>query len=212
MRSVERRRPGHSLAWVLLPLVAAAAISGCNQASSTRQDQLEQTAKLPNKMSVAKFAGHVTIDGQAPSPDAGTVFVILTDPQHVVPGGKAQTACDDQGNFAFTTYVQGDGAPTGKYVVTFVQLKPDTGGSNARGGGRRMGGLSMTRDYGGEDGLKNLYNDPDKNKDNPKFNVEITDPGKTDYDFNLEVAGKEPVKTAGPNAALKMKTAINPKM
>jgi hypothetical protein len=36
-----------------------------------------------------------------------------------------------------------------------------------------------------------LYNDPDKNKDIPEFLVEVTQPGRTDYEFNLTVAGKD---------------------
>jgi hypothetical protein len=209
MHSVKRRRPGHSLAWVLVSLVAAALLPACNQSNGERQDQIEQTTRLPNKVQVAKFAGHVSVDGQPPSPDSGTLFVILNDPQHLVAGGKTSTTCDDQGNFGFTTYLPADGAPTGKYVVTFVQLKAELG---AVGHGRRMGGLSMTAQYAGPDGLKNLYSDPEKNKDDPKFAVEIAEPGRTDYDFNLEVAGMESIKTPGPFAATRLRTNINPKL
>ena len=190
-------------------LVAASALCGCNQASGPRIDQIEQAAKLPNKVPVARFAGHVSVDGQPPSQENGTLFVILNDPQHLVKGGKCTTNCDAEGNFSFTTYVSGDGAPTGKYVVSFVQLPVDSAGARH---GRRMGTPSMTREYVGADGLKNLYSDPEKNKDNPKFAIEIAEPGRADYDFNLEVAGKDPVKTPGPFAATRLRSSVTPKL
>jgi hypothetical protein len=211
MPSVKRRRPDRSLAWVFILLLAVSAFSGCNQAGGPRPDQVAQVAQLPNKAIVAKFAGHVSIDGQPPSQDNGTLFVVLNDPAHPVAGGKASTTCDEQGNFAFTTYLPGDGAQTGKYVATFAQLKIDRGQSTG-GHGRRMAGPSMSRDYVAPDGLKNLYNDPEKNKDNPSFVVEIAAPGRADYDFNLEVAGKESVKAPGTYAATRLRTSIAPKL
>jgi hypothetical protein len=53
----------------------------------------------------------------------------------------------------------------------------------------------------GPDKLNNLYNDPERNKDNPEFMVDVADPGRTDYQFNLSVAGKDPIKTPGKFAA-----------
>ena len=50
------------------------------------------------------------------------------------------------------------------------------------------------------DELKNLYNDPDKNSQNPDFKIELTPPGKTDYTFDLKVAGEQPPEKMGPNA------------
>jgi hypothetical protein len=52
----------------------------------------------------------------------------------------------------------------------------------------------MTRVYRDPDGLKNLYNDPEKNKDIPEFMVDLAEPGRDDYQFNLTVAGKEPAR------------------
>jgi hypothetical protein len=57
-----------------------------------------------------------------------------------------------------------------------------------------------------------LYSDPEKNKDNPKFVVEIAEPGRTDYDFALEVAANEPVKTPGTYAATRLRTGVVPKL
>jgi hypothetical protein len=211
MPSVKRRRLGRSLAWVFICLLAVTAFSGCNNGGGQRTDQVEQVAQLPNKVAVGKFAGHVTVDGQTPSQDNGTLFVVLNDPAHLVAGGKASTSCDEQGNFAFTTYLPGDGAATGKYVVTFTQLKIDQGRGTG-GHGRRIAGPSMSRDYVGPDGLKNLYNDPEKNKDDQKFVVEIAAPGRADNDFNLEVGGKESVKAPGTYAATRIRTSISPKL
>jgi hypothetical protein len=50
------------------------------------------------------------------------------------------------------------------------------------------------------DELKNLYNDPEKNKNDPAFLFEVQPPGRTDYQFDLAVAGKDPVKTPGSYA------------
>jgi hypothetical protein len=212
MRTVVRRLQGRSLGWLLASLVAVSALPGCNRTDGPRADQIEQVKNLPNKVPVAKFAGHVSVDGQPPSQE-GTLFVILNDPQHLVPGGKTYTNCDEQGNFAFTTYLTGDGAPTGKYVVTFVQLH--LGGAADRGSRlvrpHGMPGM-LSQDYVGPDGLKNLYSDPEKNKDNPKFVVEIAEPGRADYDFNLTVAGNEPVKTPGTYAATRLRTVAVPKL
>ena len=90
------------------------------------------------------------------------------------------------------TYFPGDGVPLGKYVVGFVALHAP---KKARGGGPPGGPLP----YRGPDSLKNLYNDPDKNKDIQEFVVEVTEPGRSDYEFNLTVAGKDP-GVPGPHA------------
>jgi hypothetical protein len=210
MPSVVRRPRGQSLTWLLLSLFAVTVFPGCNK-TTERTDEREQVNNLPNKIPVAKFAGHVSVDGQPP-PEQATLFVILNDPQHPKPGGKAYTICDPQGNFAFSTYLEGDGAPTGKYVVSFVVFHQGGGATNGRGSTMgRLPGLFAV-EYVGPDGLKNLYNDPEKNKDDPKFLAEIASPGRTDYDFNLEVAGKEPVRTPGPYAATKLRTDITPKL
>jgi hypothetical protein len=208
MRTFLRRPGGRSLGWLLVSLVAMAAVQGCNRTGAHRADEIEQISKLPNKVAVAKFAGHVSVDGQPPPLD-GTLFVILNDPQHLVAGGKTYTSCDEQGNFAFTTYLNGDGAPTGKYVVTFVQFHADSGKSGRAG---RYGVPSLSRDYAGPDNLKNLYSDPEKNKDNPSFVIDVADPGRTDYDFNLTVAGQDPVRSPGGYAATRLKSNFTPKL
>ena len=181
------RAPACPLTLVVVSLVATSVFSGCTGSShGPREDELQQAAKGAKQAPAAKVAGHVSIDGQPPDKDT-KLFVILNDPAHLAlpkEGPKYFTACDVEGNFAFTTYLKGDGAPLGKYVVTLVQLHPPTSK------GPRMGHGTISRQYVGPDGLKNLYNDPEKNKDEKEFNIEVAEPGKSDYEFNLSVVGK----------------------
>jgi hypothetical protein len=183
------RRPGLPAAVALLGLF----VGGCGTGTPTADQALNKALETTGgtKQGVGKFAGIVTIDGKPPG-NMGFVrtLVILWDRQKP-PTSKAPApfaACDEEGKFEFTTYDKADGVPAGSYVVCFAQLQ----------GGIRLGGGK--RGWDGPDQLKNLYNDPDKNKDEKQFVVEITSPGKTDWDFNLEVTGKEPVTNPGPNA------------
>ena len=96
-------------------------------------------------------------------------------------------ACGKDGRFSFYTYTTGDGVHVGSYVVLFAELRSN----------RERGLL-------GPDGLNNLYNDPDKNAQNKEFVVSVESPGKTDYEFNLQVAGKEP-GTPGPHAVTEIR-------
>ena len=183
--------------FVVLWLVTASTFSGCPASSSaTREDEKAQAVKGAAQKPAAKVGGHVSIDGQPPEKDTN-LFVILNDPDHpaIPKGGPERVAmCDAEGNFEFTTYTRGDGVPLGKYIVTFVQLHlPSAAGRHPMGRG------TFTREYLGPDGLKNLYNDPEKNKAEKDFNIEVASPGKSDYEFNLSVAGKNPA-TAGQYA------------
>jgi hypothetical protein len=184
------RAPAYPLTFVVLSLVAASVFSGCTGSShGAREDELTQAAKGAKQMPAAKLAGHVSIDGQPPEAGA-KLFVILNDPAHLqLPkeGPKYYTSCDPDGNFAFTTYLKGDGAPVGKYVVTFAQFHLP------KSSGPRSVGRMLSREYVGPDGLKNLYSDPDKNKNEKEFNIEVAEPGKSDYEFNLSIVGKDGV-------------------
>jgi hypothetical protein len=51
----------------------------------------------------------------------------------------------------------------------------------------------------------NLYNDPDKNAENSQFKIDIEQPGKTDWNFALDVQGKQPIGTPGPHAVTELK-------
>jgi len=58
------------------------------------------------------------------------------------------------------------------------------------------------RGYGKPDALKNLYNDPDINGKKSEFNIDHQAPDKTDYTFNLSVAGETPPAAPGPKALI----------
>jgi hypothetical protein len=188
MNTLARRTVfGHSPVPAIL--VLALAIAGC-----TRQQSADQAlakayeATGGSRQEVAKFAGTVTIDQQTPTTSGPSqTLVILYDPRHPDTSKKAPiyTTCDAEGHFQFTTYGQGDGVPPGTYVVLFAQLRMNTWG--------QMG-------YSQPDELKNEYNDPDKNQKDPEFKVEVTAPGRTDYHFDLKVAGKDLAGVPGPNA------------
>jgi hypothetical protein len=168
-------------------------LGGCGSGTQTADQALNKALETTGgaKENVGKFAGIVTIDGKPPG-SMGFVrtLVILWDPQKSATAKTppAYVPCGEDGKFEFNTYGPGDGVPTGSYVLCFAQLKAGLGL-----GGRERG-------WKGPDQLKNLYNDPDKNKDNKEFVVDISSPGKTDWDFNLEVTGKEAVANPGPNA------------
>src|SRR5262245_31747033 len=59
--------------------------------------------------------GRILVDGQ-PAPDAVVMFhPTFDDPDRVMPFGQA----DADGHFVLSSYVNGDGAPPGEYIVTF---------------------------------------------------------------------------------------------
>ena len=65
--------------------------------------------------------------------------------------------------------------------------------------------MGFIQEFVGPDGLKNLYNDPQKNRNEKEFVVEVQSPGKTDYEFALSVAGKDPVPRASEYAVTRMR-------
>lgn len=142
------------------------------------------------RQELAKFAGQVTIDGEPPGdlPHGSMLFVSLhrkqDGQQSAVP---LQAICDSTGHFGFSTYLKEDGVPIGSYIVTFVKLQRV---------GRRLFGLP--------DELKNLYSDPEKNSERPEFVVDLQATGKSDYQFDLAVAGQEPIETPGPHAVTRI--------
>ncbi len=163
---------------VLFNLSAGGCGGGAQSASEALKTSLEVN-KQP-ALTVVKVSGTVTIDGSPPVIDRhSSLYVMAYDPKNP-PKGRFPTSatCDKSGHFEFNTYGGGDGLPPGSYVALFSQPK-----------------------FGGEELLKNLYNDPDKNAKEERFQLYVTAPGKTDWNFDLAVEGKEPLSTPGPNAA-----------
>src|ERR1700677_4751256 len=179
--------------WMAVRVALLALLNlGCAHANGVAAAMEQQMKDLNlQKGIVAKFAGHVTIDGKSPR-DAypkQVLVVMLYDPKNPRDGdGLLKTICKSDGGFEFSTYDRGDGVPTGSYVVLFAELTPGLMASKR--------GKSLK----GPDGLMNLYNDPDKNGENAQFKIDIAQPGKTDWDFALEVLGKQPIATPGPHA------------
>jgi hypothetical protein len=159
-------------------LVVGLMLAGCGRRESADQ-ALDRALKDTNKTreATAQFSGKVTVDGLKPALGKGqSLVVMLYDPQKPPPNRQIMprsTRCRPDGSFAFNTYGTDDGVPVGNYIVLFAVLKPAKNG------------------FHGPDGLKNLYNDPEKNEKVPDYHIELKPPGKTDYAFNLEVAGKE---------------------
>jgi len=178
-----RLRPG-AISLVLCGLlpVCGALMAGCGR-SADREAKAYHDAGL-QKVDVAPVAGVVTVDGTAPGP---FTLVMLWDPKKPQ-AGVMRAICDAEGRFAFTSYQRGDGIPPGSYVVLFAQFNM----------GHRLGSFDPP------DLLHNLYNDPDKNASNPEFQISVSVPGKTDYHFNLAVAGVQPA-VPGPHAVTELR-------
>jgi len=176
-------------AWVGLALLAMGCNGGTQSASQALEHVYKENPQL-KRLDLAKFAGRVTVDGQPPAARTA-ILVILNDAKKPWPDQSKTiqnfTVCLPDGAFQFSTSLGGDGTLAGSYVVTFAQLHPK---------GKR--GLFPP------DELKNLYNDPEINAKKPEFLVELTPPGKTDYEFNLKVAGEEPITKPGPHAVTKV--------
>ena len=190
MSFAARRAPADSPASLALLILAALALNGCGQKSSREQEFSKNNPRATEQQPVGKFAGRVTVDGGTQVGE-DQLFVFLTDPRHLEKRVNV-TPCKPDGRFEIYDLFSRRRVPLGKYVVGFVALHAP---KKVRGGGPMGGPLP----YHGPDSLKNLYNDPDKNKDIQEFVVEVTEPGRKDYEFNLSVAGKDP-GVPGPNA------------
>jgi len=162
-------------------------LAGCSRQQSASQalDVAMKNAGV-TKEAVFPFSGHILIDGQPPQlGPRESLFIMLNEPgKFSVPSIQKRNIrmnASQAGEFEFTTYAKGDGVPPGKYVVTFAILT-----KKGKAG------------FFGPDKLKNLFNDPDVNSKNEAFTIDHQT-AKTDYQFFLDVAGKESA-SAGPNA------------
>lgn len=182
----------HSLvrARALLVVLLALGTAGCEKRSASQavDEALQRAAK--SRREVYPLAGKITTDGHALAlRPASRIFVMLHDRDKLdaATGPLLKTVCKPDGEFVFSTYLQGDGVPAGKYVVTIAQLRQ----------GFRQG-------YVGPDVLKNLYNDPDANAKIDEFVIDHKPPGKTDYALDLQIEGREPANP-GPHAVTKIR-------
>lgn len=173
--------------------VLGLAFSGCSSSSSPAQRVETELTKIGKSTTpVSPLAGKVEVDGQAPQGVLASqrIVVVLFDQAKPTLGVAERpfAVCNERGEFAFTTYSNSDGVPPADYVVTFAQLCV-----------RAKDGSLI-----GPDGLKNLYNDPDKNEKSEQFLIKHAAPGKKDYAFELKEAGQEPATAPGPRAVTEM--------
>jgi hypothetical protein len=168
--------------------VLCLAMAGCSKTQNPQQALDSQIESLHlQKEPLGQFAGKVTIDSQPPAVPKGKALVVILYDQKNPEKPVQYTICGNDGRFSFYTYSTADGVRVGSYVVLFAELTAT-----------RRSGLRAP------DELKNLYNDPDKNAQNKDFVVTVAAPGKTDYEFNLQVAGKEPA-TPGPHTVAELR-------
>jgi hypothetical protein len=166
-----------------LGLIAA----GCakQQATSERIKQAAESSGI-KLATVYPLAGTVTVDNQpAVLKSQKWVLVVMahdaSKPDAMANGPHVSVRAD--GSFEFPD----GGIPPGKYVLLFAALQRN----------KKKGWI-------GPDALKNLYNDPDVNLKKEQFVVDHQSPGKTNYSFNLSVAGETAVANAGPKALTKI--------
>jgi hypothetical protein len=165
--------------------VFALLAAGCGGPSQSADQALNDRLREANtsRTQIARFSGTVTIDHAPPAlkPDE-SLMIMLYDTKNPPPPKQLPLSArvGSDGHFEFTSYTRGDGAPVGSYKVLFAAFKV----SLYRGGSTSP------------DALKNLYNDPDTSQ----FNVELTEPGKTDWTFDLEIAGKDAIAQPGERA------------
>jgi hypothetical protein len=176
--------------WRWSALLALAVAAGCSGQQSTQQRIDKALAIAGTKGTpLYKLGGAVTIDGLPLERKNSRqhLIAVLYDPQK--PDEPMErclsTMVREDGHCTFTQ----DGIPPGHYVFAFALL-------TRKGQGNFIG----------PDALNNLYNDPDANaKAHPEFAIDHQAPGKTDYQFNLEVAGQSPISSPGRHAVTKVK-------
>jgi hypothetical protein len=156
--------------------LACIVIAGCSETLSN-----EERLKLmvPDAKATVPVSGQVTVDGK-PVKD---LFVFLIPkgakaPKGEFPASRAQ--CREDGSFEITTYLEGDGAPKGDYVVTFEWLKFRQTGSS----------------WVGPDKLNGRYSDPLQSH----FKVSVGDSSVTIGPFELET-GPAPAGSKPPKAS-----------
>jgi hypothetical protein len=186
----------HRLIYRVICLCASSAaflVAGCTQTESGSQGlDKALSASGTSKTAVFPLGGVITIDGQPPvmPSKAERLVVLLNDAAALDPSDKTRryTIANPQGEFHFGTYSAADGVPPGQYVVSFALLSK----KKSKG------------DLQGPDGFKNLYNDPEKNAKVPEYVINQQAPGKSDYKFDLKLAGQQEAEP-GPKALTTIK-------
>jgi hypothetical protein len=163
-------------------------ITGCTRTPSSAERlkaAYESSGLKP--ITVYPFAGTVTVDNSPPNfkKRKTSIIVMAYDPSKPDAPIKQNTSVTTQadGSFEFPD----GGLPPGKYVMLFAELH-----------------LQKKQGWQGPDDLKNLYNDPSVNGKKKEFQIDHQEPGKKDYNFNLNVAGETPPAQHGPKALVEL--------
>jgi hypothetical protein len=163
--------------------LVALVVAGCSNAKSN-SDRIKEAYESSGikQTTVYPLAGIVTVDHQPPKFKAKRTFLVVmavdaSKPDTPTIANPYVTVAGD-GRFEFAD----GGLPPGKYVLIFTALV------NAKKKG-----------WHGPDALNNLYNDPDVNGKKTQFTIDHKEPGKSDYEIDLPVAGQEKA-TPGPKA------------
>jgi hypothetical protein len=185
MSATVRGRFTRSLA--RLSAIAAACLcvvgAGCTRTpNSAERLKAAYESSGMTQVTVYPLAGTVTVDHAAPTFKSRRELIVVmaydtAKSDKPVTENAFVTVLTD-GSFAFPD----GGLPPGKYVMLFAQLQ-----------------LNKREGWHGPDALKNLYNDPDVNSKKAEFLIEHQAPGKTDYVFDLSVAGQTAAQP-GPKA------------
>ena len=162
---------------LLLMFMALLTLAGCGTGSESSQAKLKRL--IPNAKQTTPVRGNLLVDGK-PIKD---IFVYLIPkggqmPTNEQPAHRALSKAD--GSFAITTYLQGDGAPAGDYVLCFERL-------NYR---------ASKDSWSGPDKLGNRYNDPDKSE----FAVTV-DP-KIEGFLDIEISAAGVAESQSANATM----------
>ena len=179
-----------------LAIVLAVSAWGCGSGRESADQALDRALKATNttKGPTAKFSGTVTVDGQPTGIkvyDKHRLVIMLYDPKNPPSKSHPLLFADcmpepNDGSFEFSTYDRGDGIPPGSYIALFLDMPTSWGGG-----------------YKGADLFKNRFNDPDRNEKEPQFKVDVTEPGRTDWQFNLVTQDNTPPPSPGPKSILK---------
>jgi hypothetical protein len=160
---------------------------GCGGGVDPREKKVaKELGETPPTL--ANLAGKVTVDGLAPAfgPEH-PLQVILYDAKNPPPSPPLYALCSEDGSFRFMSRTTQPGVPEGSYVILFAALK------------RGRPGV-----YKEPDALKNLYNDADKNQEDPNFKIDLKAPGKTNCEFDLKLADRPAVGSPGPHAVVQL--------
>jgi hypothetical protein len=158
----------HSTACLFVGAICS--LMGCG--GDAAQSRLDEA--IPNRETVVPVSGVVLIDGM-PLLDLTIRLVRADAAAPAASDPKAVTDAD--GKFKFTTYLDGDGVPPGKYRLLVEQLERQGSGG-----------------WGGTDKLKNRYN----HLTDPATTIEIA-VGSPVQDLKLDLqVSKKPEKSPPP--------------